>query len=59
MVLQMSTYDGEKKVWNWEKYIAWHVKYHIILGNLMEYGYQHFDPGLKVQLLLNGIKCDK
>ena len=25
----------------------------------MEYGYQGFDPGLKVQYLLNGIMCDK
>ena len=22
MVLQMSTYNGEKKAWNWEKYVA-------------------------------------
>ena len=29
-------------------HIAQHVKYHIILGNLMEYGYQGHDPGLKV-----------
>ena len=35
MALQMSTYDREKKAWNWEKYIACHVKYQIILGNLM------------------------
>ena len=48
MALQMSTYDGKKKSWNWEKYIACHVKYHIILGNLMEYGYQGLDPGSKV-----------
>ena len=54
----MSMYDREKKAWNWEKYVAQHVKYHIILGNLMEYGYQGLDPGSKVQCLLNGIKCD-
>ena len=49
MMLQMSAYDGEKKAWNWEKYVAHHVKYHFILENLMEYGYQDLDPGLKVQ----------
>ena len=38
MALQMSTYEG-KKTWNWEKYVAEHVKFHIILGNLMEYWY--------------------
>ena len=55
----MLTYDGEKKAWNWEKYVARHVKYHIILGNLMEYGCQGLDPGSKVRYLLNGIMCDK
>ena len=59
MALQMLTCDGEKKTWNWEKYVAWHVKYHIILGNLMEYGYQGFDPGSKFWYLLNGIRCDR
>ena len=48
MALQMSTCDGEKRAWNWEKYVADYVKYHIILGNLMEYGYQGLDPGSKV-----------
>ena len=48
MALQMSAYEGGKRAWNWEKYVACHVKYHIILGNLMEYGYQGLDPGSKV-----------
>ena len=48
MALQTSTYVGEKKAWNWEKYVAQHVKYHIILGNRMEHGYQGLDPGSKV-----------
>ena len=26
--LQKSTYDEEKKAWNWEKYLSHHVKYH-------------------------------
>ena len=29
---------GEKKAWNWEKYVAQHVKNHIILGNLIRNG---------------------
>ena len=37
MALQMSTCDEEKKAWG--KYVAQYVKYHIILGNLMEYVY--------------------
>ena len=44
MALHMPTYNGEKKAWNWEKYVAHHVKYHIILTNLMEYGYRGLDP---------------
>ena len=53
------TYDGEERAWNWEKYAACNVKYQIILGNLMEYGYQGLDPVLKVGYLLNGIRCNK
>ena len=55
----MSTNDGEKKAWNWERYVAQHLKYLIILRNFMEYGYQGLDPGLKVRYLLNGIRCEK
>ena len=40
----MSMYDEEKKSWNWEKYVTWYVKYHINLGNLVEYEYQGLDP---------------
>ena len=59
MALQTSTFDCEKKAWKWEKYVAQHVKYHIIMGNLMENGYQGIDTGSKVRYLLNGIRCDK
>ena len=48
MALQMSRYDKEKRAWNSEKHVACHVRYHNILGNLMEYGYQGLDPGSKV-----------
>ena len=58
LILQMFMYDGEKKAWNWEKYVAQHVEYHNALGNLMEYGYQGLDPGSKVQNLLNGIRYE-
>ena len=39
LVLQMLMYNRKKKA---------HIKYHIILGNQMEYGYQGLDPSLKV-----------
>ena len=59
MALQTSMYDGKNRAWNWETYVAYHVKYHIILMNLMEYGYQGLNPGSKIQYLLNDIRCDK
>ena len=48
LVLQKLTYNREKKAGKLEKYVAQHVKYHIILGYLMEYRYQGLDPGLKI-----------
>ena len=45
MALEISMYDGEKRTWNWKKYVAFHVKYHIILENLMEYAYKGLDQG--------------
>ena len=59
MALQTSMYDKEKKTLNWEKYVAHHVRYNIILGKFMEYGYQGLDQGSKVQYLLNGIRYDE
>ena len=59
LMQQHQKLDEEKKAWNWKKYVAQHVKYHNILGNLMEYGYQELDPGSKVRYLLNGVRCDK
>ena len=59
LALKTSMYDGEKKASNWEKYVAWHVQYHIILENLIEYVYQGLDLGSKAQNLLNGVGCDK
>ena len=47
MAFQMSMYDGEKRAWNQEKYVAHHAKYLIFLGNLMEYGYQGLAPRFK------------
>ena len=40
-------------------FVAQHVKYYIIFGNIMEYGYHGINPGLKVQHLLNGIGYDQ
>ena len=47
-VLQMLVYNREKKACNWDKYVAQHVKYHIFVKNLMEYGYQGLSPRSKL-----------
>ena len=49
----------EKKAWNWEKYVSYHVNYHIIFDNLMEYGYQGLDQGVNTHNLISGIRYDK
>ena len=59
MALQTLTYYGKKKAWYWKMYIAHHVKYHILLGNLMEHGFQGLDSGSKAWYLLSGTMCDK
>ena len=40
---QTSSYDGEKRVWNWEMFVFCHVKYHITFENLKAYECQGFD----------------
>ena len=57
--LQVSTYDCEKKGWNWEKLVSCNVKYHVSLENLKAYGYHGFDIGMKVHHLLNGISHNR
>ena len=49
-VIQTPTYNGEKNQ---------HFKYHIFLKNLVKYGYQTYDLGMKVHHLLNSIICYK
>lgn len=58
-MLQTSTYESKKKAWKGGKYISYLVKYHIILKNLEEYGCQELYPWMKVNLIFNGIRCDK
>ena len=55
----MYTYDWEKKELNLEKYVTWYFKYHIIPGNIMEYGYQDLDLRSKIWYQLNGFRYDK
>ena len=53
------TYYSKKNAWNKEMYVSFHVKYHIVLGNLKEYGYQGLNLRTRVHHLLNRDWCDK
>ena len=46
--LQNSHYDGEKKSWDWDKYVAIHKEQHTIIESLVDNGYSGMDKGTKV-----------
>jgi hypothetical protein len=54
--LQNTAYHGEKRRWNFEKFVRIHVDQHQILNGLVQHGYSGIDERSKVRLLLNGIK---
>jgi hypothetical protein len=54
--LQTTSYDGEKRRWNFEKYVKVHIDQHAILQGLVEHGYSGIDARSKVRHLVNGIK---
>jgi hypothetical protein len=54
--LMDTTYTGEKRRWNFEKYIRLHVDQHAILEDLVQYGYSGIDEGSKVRYLVRGVR---
>ena len=54
--LKDTSYSGEKRQWNFEKYIKTHVNQHAILTGLVGHGYSGIDDWSKVQHLMAGIK---
>jgi hypothetical protein len=54
--LMDNTYNGEKRRWNFEKYIRLHVEQHAVLEDLVEYGYSGIDEGSKVRYLVRGVQ---
>ena len=54
--LNSTTYTGEGRRWNFEKYVKTHVEQHQILQDLTRHGYAGIDPRSKVRHLLEGIK---
>lgn len=57
-VIQQSNYDGERKRWNFERYVSLHLEQHAILEGLVQYGYSGIDARSKVRHLMDGIKTD-
>jgi hypothetical protein len=54
--LMTTTYTGETKRWNFERYVALHVDQHTILQGLVQYGHTGIDPRSKVRYLIARIK---
>ena len=57
--LRDTTYNGEQRRWNFERYVRVHVDQHAILEGLTEYGYAGIDPRSKVRYLLDGVKTNE
>jgi hypothetical protein len=55
-ILETTSYSGEKRRWNFEKYVSMHKEQHSILTELMDQGYAGIDDRSKVRLLNQGIK---
>ena len=54
--LMNTTYDGEKKRWNLEKYTTVHTEQHHIARGLRRHGYTGIDPRSEVRYFVDGIK---
>ena len=54
--LKDTSYSGEKRRWNFEKYVKMHFDQHAILYGLVEHGYSGIDDRSKVRKLMSGIK---
>lgn len=54
--LATTSYSGEGRNWNFEKYVTTHVAQHSILEDLVQHGYSGIDARSKVRYLLDGIR---
>jgi hypothetical protein len=53
--LQSTQYSGDKRSFDFEKYVRFHTERHYVLNGLMEHGYSGIDKRSKARLLLAGI----
>jgi dihydroorotate dehydrogenase len=54
-----TTYSGEKRRWNFEKFVKVHVDQHTIIEGLVEHGHSGIDERSKVRHLMDAIRTDK
>lgn len=54
--LQNTTYNGETRRWNFEKFVRLHVEQHHTIAGLVRHGHAGIDERSKVRHLLSGIK---
>ena len=54
--LKDTSYSGEKRRWNFEKYVKMHIYQHDILTGLVEHRYSGINDRSKVRHLMAGIK---
>ena len=57
--LSTTTYAGEKKRWNFEKYVKVHMDQHQIIEGLVEHRHAGFDECSKTRWLLDEIKTEE
>ena len=55
--LQSFRYEGDRKNFNFDKYVTLHVEQHNLYSDLTEYGVKPLDESLKILWFLDGIKC--
>ena len=55
--LQTFTYDGDRKNFNFDKYVTLHVEQHNLHSDLIEYGVSALDESMKILWFQNGIRC--
>ena len=56
--LASTTYTGEKKRWNFDKYVQVHIAQYSILSSLEQHGYKGIDERSRVRILMAGIKTN-
>lgn len=56
--LTTTVYHGEKKRWNFERYVRTHVEQYTILDGLVQYGHSGIDQRSRVRHLNAGIKTN-